>query len=72
MAGKIFYRQRTKMQDGAKQPRYILVAVADLNLKVYGQHLRMSELRHIAESVGAELIALPRGAKHQLEEEEAD
>ena len=41
MAGKIFYRQRTKMQDGAHQPRYVLVAVADLNLKVYAQHLRM-------------------------------
>ena len=72
MPGKIFYRQRTKMQDGARQPRYILVAVADLNLKVYGQHLRMSEMKFIAESVGAELIALPRGPKHGEEEEEVD
>ena len=72
MSGKIFYRQRTKMQDGARQPRYILVAVADLNLKVYGQHLRMSEMKFIAESVGAELIALPRGPKHGEEEEEED
>ena len=69
MSGKIFYRQRTKMQDGAHQPRYILVAVADLNLKVYGQHLRMSELKFIAESVGAELVPLPRGAKHETGEE---
>jgi len=72
MPGKIFYRQRTKMQDGARQPRYILVAVADLNLKVYGQHLRMSEMKFIAESVGAELIALPRGPKHGEEGEEED
>lgn len=72
MSGKIFYRQRTKMKDGAHQPRYILVAVADLNLKVYGQHLRMCELKHIAESVGAELIELPRGPKHQKQEEEPD
>lgn len=70
MAGKIFYRQRTKILDGAKQPRYILVAVSDLNLHVYGQHLRMSEMKFIAESVGAELIALPRGPKHEEEEEE--
>ncbi|TWJ18743.1 hypothetical protein [Geobacter argillaceus] len=70
MSGKIFYRQRTKMQDGAKQPRYVLVAVADLNLKVYGQHLRMCELKQIAESVGAELIALPRGPKHEEGAEE--
>jgi hypothetical protein len=60
------------MQDGARQPRYILVAVADLDLKVYGNHLRMSELRHIAESVGAELIELPRGQKHQKEDEEEE
>ena len=70
MAGKIFYRQRTKNMDGAKQPRYILVAVSDLNLHVYGQHLRMCEMKFIAESVGAELIALPRGPKHEEEEEE--
>lgn len=74
MSGKIFYRQRTKMQDGARRPRYALVAVADLNLKVYGQHLRMCELKQIAESVGAELIELSRGPKHQMgdEEEEED
>jgi hypothetical protein len=65
MSGKIFYRQRTKMKDGASQPHYILVAVADVNLKVYGHHMRMSELKFIAESVGAELIALPRGPKHE-------
>ncbi len=69
MSGKIFYRERSKMVDGSKQPRYILVAVADLNLKVYGQHLRMCEMKHIAESVGAELVALPRGPKHSDEEE---
>jgi hypothetical protein len=60
------------MKDGAHQPRYVLVAVADLNLKVYGQHLRMCELKHIAESLGAELVELPRGPKHQDEDEEVD
>jgi hypothetical protein len=69
MSGKIFYRQRTKMQDGAHQPRYVLVAVSDLNLKVYGQHLRMCELKFIAESVGAELVSLPRGPKHETGED---
>ncbi|WP_224984443.1 hypothetical protein [Geomonas agri] len=70
MAGKIFYRHRTKMQDGAHQPRHVLVAVADLDLKVYGQHMRMCELKFIAESLGAELLELPRGPKHQDEEED--
>ena len=72
MSGKIFYRMRTKMKDGAHQPLYILVAVSDLNLKVYGQHLRMSELKFIAESVGAELVQLPRGPKHEMEEDEEE
>ena len=67
MSGKIFYRHRTKMQDGAHQPRHVLVAVADVDLKVYGQHMRMSEMKFIAESVGAELVELPRGPKHEGE-----
>jgi len=65
MAGKIFYRERSKMKDGAKQPRYRLIAVADLDFKVFGQHLRMCELKQMAESTGAELVALPRGEKHR-------
>jgi hypothetical protein len=61
MAGKIFYRERQKCVDGSETPRYILVAVHDINLRVYGQHLRMSELKAIAAATGAELVALPRG-----------
>jgi hypothetical protein len=61
MAGTIFYRERVKYTDGAQRPRYMLVAVHDMNLKVYGQHLRMSELKAIAEATGADLVALPRG-----------
>jgi len=64
MAGKIFYRERKKLVDGAKQPRYIVSAVADVNLKVYSKHMRMSELKQVAEELGAELVALKRGPKH--------
>jgi hypothetical protein len=46
----------------------LLVAVADLNLKVFGKHLRMSEMKAIAEATGAELVALPRGPKHEEED----
>src|SRR5262249_13864178 len=63
MSGKIFYRERQRYVDGAEHPRFLLVAVHDVNLKVYGQHLRMSELKTIAEATGAELIALPRCAE---------
>jgi hypothetical protein len=58
---------RLKSAGGEVEP-----AVSDLNLKVYGNHMRMSELKHIAESIGAELIELPRGQKHQKEDEEED
>lgn len=64
MAGKIFYRERKKFVDGSKNPRYLVAAVADVNLKVYGKHMRMSELKQIAEELGAELVAMKRGPKH--------
>lgn len=67
MPGKLFYRQRRKYVDGSKTPRYQLAAVFGVDLKVYGQHLRMSELKFIAAEVGADLVLLPRGAKHQDE-----
>ena len=70
MAGKIFYRERGKVGEGEKKPRFKLVAVADVNLKVYGKHLRRSELEQIAKAVGAKLILLKGGeGKHKREEE---
>lgn len=67
MAGKLFYRERRKVEDGAKQPRFRIVAVADVDLKIYADHLRMSEMEHIAEEMNAELVELRRGAKHLAE-----
>jgi hypothetical protein len=70
MAGKIFYRERTKHVEGKKQPRFRMVAVADVNLKIYGEHLRKSELEAIAQAVGAELVLLPPGDKKKKGDEE--
>lgn len=70
MAGIIFYREREKTVDKSKQPRYMLAGVAGVDLKIYGHHLRMSELKFIAETMSAELLLLPRGPKHQGEEED--
>ncbi len=70
MAGKIFYRERTKVGKGEKKPRFRLVAVADVNLKIYGQHLRKSELDQIAEALGAELVLLEGGGEKYREEVE--
>jgi hypothetical protein len=68
MPGKIFYRERRKVKDGEKKPRYRVVAVADCNLKIYTDHLRLSELQHLSEAVGAELIVLRKGPKHDKPE----
>lgn len=63
MSGKIFYRDRRKVKDGEKKPRFRIVALSDCNLKIYSDHLRMCELEHIAEETKAELIRLRKGSK---------
>ena len=63
MSGKIFYRERPKVDEGEKKSRFRVVAVFDCNLKVYSDHLRISELEHISEETGAELIQLRKGGK---------
>jgi hypothetical protein len=70
MAGKIFYRERRKVGEGEKKPRFKLVAVAGVDIKVYGKHLRKKELEQIAEAVGAELILLKQGEKGKDEDVE--
>ncbi len=69
MAGKIFYRERTKVDKGEKKPRFRMVATADLKLKIYVEHLRRSELEQIAQSVGAELILLKQDTEGKYKEE---
>ena len=63
MAGKIFYRERRKIKDGEKKPRFRIVGVSECNLKVYMDHFRMSELEFLSKEVGADLILLPTGPK---------
>jgi hypothetical protein len=63
MAGKIFYRERRKVAEGEKKPRFTLVAVTGVDLTFYPKHMRKQELEQIAEAVGAELILLKDGEK---------
>lgn len=65
MAGYIFYRERHKVKDGSRLPRYCVVAASGVDLSFYAKHLRKSELEHIAEVTKAELVLLKRGAKHR-------
>jgi hypothetical protein len=70
MPGKIFYRERLKVGKEEKKPRFMVVAVAGMDMKVYGQHMRQKELEQIALAVGAELVLLKRGEKEKDEETE--
>ena len=63
MAGKIFYRERIKIKDGDKKPRFRVVGVLDCNLEIYAEHMRMSELEHVAEEAQVELVLLRKGGR---------
>lgn len=65
MSAKIFYRERIKSKEGSKSPRYRIIAISGIDLKVYADHLRFTELEQLAEATGAELIAMKRGKKHR-------
>jgi hypothetical protein len=69
MAGKIFYRERRKVGKEEKKPRFKMVAVADVDLTVYANHLRKQELDQIAEAIGAELVLLKSGKGSEKEVE---
>jgi hypothetical protein len=63
MDGQIFYRERQKVKDGSKTPRFRVVGVAGVDLKVYADHFRRNELLQLAEAVGAELVELKGGGQ---------
>jgi hypothetical protein len=69
MAGKIFYRERRKVSEGEKKPRFKLVAVAGADVRFYGEHLRRQELEQIAGIIGAELVQLTHGEKEGNDED---
>jgi hypothetical protein len=61
MSGQIFYRERLKVKDGSKTPRFKVAGVAGVDLKVYADHLRKGELKQMADAVGADLVELKGG-----------
>jgi len=48
------------MREGEKKPRFLLVAVAGVDLKFHAKHVRKTELDVIAKELGAELVPLAR------------
>ncbi len=63
MKGKIFYRERRKVEKGEEKPRFAVAAVFNMELAFVSEHFRKSELEQIAEATGAELILLANDKK---------
>lgn len=61
MKGQIFYRERSKVKDGSKTPRFRVAGVADVNLNVYANHFKFNELKQMAEAIDADLVELKGG-----------
>lgn len=71
MAGKIFIRERRKVEKGEKKPRFRVVAVSGVDLKFKVEHVRKQEVEEIAQAVGAEIVLLkPEKGKSKPEEDE--
>jgi len=58
---KIFVRERTRIGKGEGLPRFAIVGVEGSDIKFFQVHIRKSELDTIAQSIGAEVVELPRG-----------
>jgi hypothetical protein len=58
---KIFVRERSRVGKGDGLPRFAIVGVEGSDLKFFQMHIRKSELDTIAQSIGAEIVMLPRG-----------
>jgi hypothetical protein len=58
MAGSIFIRERRKVEEGEKKPRFRVVAVSGADIKFKVNHVRKQEIEEIARIVGAEVILL--------------
>lgn len=71
MSGKIFYRERRKIEKGEKKPRFKIVAAAGTDIVFFAEHLRKKELEQIADATGSELVLLentPEGDQNEGDE----
>ncbi len=68
----IFCRERGKVSEGEKKPRFKLLAVSGVDIQFYGKHLRRKELEQIAAAVGAKLVMIERSGAADEEVEIKD
>ena len=58
---KIFVRERRKISEGEKKPRFTVVGIAGTDLQIYVEHIRKKEVEGIAKEIGADVIYLETG-----------
>lgn len=61
----IFVRERRKVETGEKKPRYRVVGVHDVNLRIYVEHIRKRELDQLAEATGSNVVILKAGKEEK-------
>jgi hypothetical protein len=67
MSGKIFVRERRKIEKGEKRPRFRVLGVSGIDLKIYVKHMRKKELAQLSEATGAEVVYLKSGKEEKGE-----
>jgi 3-phosphoglycerate kinase len=58
MASKIFVRERRKIEEGEKKPRFRIVGVSGGDVKLYVKHMRKTELEQVSTESGAQIVYL--------------
>jgi hypothetical protein len=53
---KLYVRERQKIGEGVKQPKYRVVAVTGGELQIEATHFRKVEIEEIAKDVGAQVV----------------
>lgn len=68
MEAKIFVRERRKVTEKEKKPRFAVVAIAGLDLKIKSMHVRKQEIEEIASQLGAEVVYLESGKNEDCDD----
>jgi hypothetical protein len=67
MGGKIYVRERRKIEKGEKKPRFRVLGVSGADLKIYAFHVRKKELDHLASAADVEVVYLKGGKEEKPE-----
>jgi hypothetical protein len=67
---KLYVRERQKVGEGVKQPKYRVVAVTGGQMQIEATHFRKVEIEQIAKDVGAQVVYMepvPEEEKHKFQ-----